>query len=799
MKLLEVRDGFIKVELSKEVSLSSFLLIEDALKSYIAQISQIKLAGENNIGYAKLLFLYNEKFLDYDNSLPSMDSIVKEFVFENFNKNLEIQKPIIVGNFIQNNDLIKIDESHFDKKTLLVIDSTINNQIIVKNIAKQFKKSLIIDTLGIFKEEKVTAGIDFKIPLNAESLQFIYEDCLNDATSDSKQLVKEIFQDLLNYSKEIDFIPFGVLKSIIDNMVDKNHIFKLLVLKNKLNKFDKLGYFASNKDEAKSFDKILSNKNAVLDLSNLDPIFQNRYLSFILSQLKKNSLDTQVFVELANSLNKKTLKEIITGKTKTTLITNSNYRYLKEIKPMFKNFIIEATFLNKENFKHTAQIINFIPKETCLVIGEGTKNVPLISSVSEINLNLELIREEEPERITSTNDIQEDTNISDNAIDLSLETNASINAINEKSEILIQQVSEEIDNEPNLDDINLFDTDNSNNEVLKVNNNQEILSDIITENEVKDTTLEISNEDLKISSEEVNIDDLQASNIELLDEKQTVIDTNNEIESFEEILDTDNDTQEIIEIVDHTELESEIEANSEIIDQNIDLIQPNEQLEPEELNSIEVENIDFTADSSIQEDFEIIELEDSSLDDIDVLVELDESIEETEKSILDKQITEDVDRVFTTMKEDNISDSDLDFIDELNSIERPMEEIPEEVVLSEEIGDFEELIELNESDEDTILAPIEEIKDNSINEKKGVLESKNSTTPIVPIYEAEIPKEDLVISDTIEQGDMVMHAKYGKGIVEKMVKYGTKTLFSINFQNSGRTLLDPTITELKKC
>ena len=136
MKLLEVRDGFIKVELSKEVSLSSFLLIEDALKSYIAQISQIKLAGENNIGYAKLLFLYNEKFLDYDNSLPSMDSIVKEFVFENFNKNLEIQKPIIVGNFIQNNDLIKIDESHFDKKTLLVIDSTINNQIIVKNIAK---------------------------------------------------------------------------------------------------------------------------------------------------------------------------------------------------------------------------------------------------------------------------------------------------------------------------------------------------------------------------------------------------------------------------------------------------------------------------------------------------------------------------------------------------------------------------------------------------------------------------------------------------------------------------------------
>ena len=79
-----------------------------------------------------------------------------------------------------------------------------------------------------------------------------------------------------------------------------------------------------------------------------------------------------------------------------------------------------------------------------------------------------------------------------------------------------------------------------------------------------------------------------------------------------------------------------------------------------------------------------------------------------------------------------------------------------------------------------------------------ILETRSSATPIVPVYDADIPQEDLVMSDPIEQGDSVTHAKYGNGIVEKMIKYGNKTLFSINFDNIGRRLLDPTLTEIKK-
>ena len=56
-------------------------------------------------------------------------------------------------------------------------------------------------------------------------------------------------------------------------------------------------------------------------------------------------------------------------------------------------------------------------------------------------------------------------------------------------------------------------------------------------------------------------------------------------------------------------------------------------------------------------------------------------------------------------------------------------------------------------------------------EEKEILETKKSATTNVPVYDAEIPTEDTVQSDPIEQGDTVSHAKYGVGVVEKMIKY----------------------------
>ena len=74
-------------------------------------------------------------------------------------------------------------------------------------------------------------------------------------------------------------------------------------------------------------------------------------------------------------------------------------------------------------------------------------------------------------------------------------------------------------------------------------------------------------------------------------------------------------------------------------------------------------------------------------------------------------------------------------------------------------------------------------------------------TPVVPVYPAEettsTPSDD--DSDVgFSQGDAVSHPRYGRGVVEKIIKYGNKTLCSISFENVGRRLLDPTISEFTK-
>lgn len=294
MKILEVRDGFVKFEADNSVYLSSFIQIDGIEKRYIAQVTQLKRSGENSIAYAKILFLYDGSLQPYDKTLPSKESEIKEFTFDILNNSINAKTPVIAGETLGKGVSIIIDASSFDKKMLASIDDKQENNIIARNLVKQFnnldKNVLIIDTLGVIDAKKITAGVDFKLPLDTASLAFMYQDCLNDATADSKSMIIEIFKDLSDYSQTVPFVPFGALKSIVDDMVDKSHVFKLLVLKNKLAKFDKLGYFAANKQEVDKIDAILNSKCAIIDLSKLDTAFQNRYLAFLYENFNKNQI-----------------------------------------------------------------------------------------------------------------------------------------------------------------------------------------------------------------------------------------------------------------------------------------------------------------------------------------------------------------------------------------------------------------------------------------------------------------------------------------------------------------------------
>ncbi len=848
MRIIEVRDGFIKLETEEKLALTSFLQINDSEKSYIAQILQIKNAGAHNIAYAKLIFLYDGTFQIYDKTLPSKEAKVTLFGFDIFSKSIECKTPIVAGNFVENEIDIPLEKDYFNKQLLISTDTPEINNMIVSNLAKQFDKSLIIDTLGIINSQKFVAGVDFKLPLNTDSLEFMFEDCLNDATSDSKNLIKEIFQDLADYSRTVPFLPFGTLKTIVDDMVDKSHIFKLLVLKNKLAKFDKMGYFASTVEEAENLNKILNSNNAVLDLSKLDSTFLNRYLSIILSSLEKQDLEPQIFIEASNLLDKKNLKKILTGSNATTFVTHSRFKYIKEIQSLFNNFIVEPSFSNNEAFKAYALVLKSMPKNTYLLMGESTGNIPLVSIVKEFipapievleETNLAVVEEEEEqtqveiqesdlEEVTADENIVdlnkefeseniEETEISEDETHEILDESVSINAIKKKSEDLIERVTEEVQTEAISNSMNIFEEEEESDEILQdepveneelIENTDNIIEEISESEEEEILEFDSNTEELQESIENTNStieieDNNEELQPELLESDLEEIPTE---ESTEENPDSDSEFHTEIDEIQTIEIPEDI---SDLADEaeafNLEETVP----ELPNINPDEIKIRDYSEEQDgIQEIQEIIPL---STDDeeMDEIVELDnsENLDDTilvdiedeeplEGEALDKAIVEDVDKVFTTMKEDSISDSDLDFIDELNS---NVEEDEETITLADGMEELEELAEPDDS-EDGFLEPLEEVNDfiQDEPEEKEILETRNTSTPIIPVYDADIPAEDLVVSDTIEQGDSVVHAKYGNGIVEKMIKYGTKTLYSINFDNVGRRLLDPTLTEIKK-
>lgn len=818
MKILEVRDGFVKFEADNSVYLSSFIQIDGIEKRYIAQVTQLKRSGENSIAYAKILFLYDGSLQPYDKTLPSKESEIKEFTFDILNNSINAKTPVIAGETLGKGVSIIIDASSFDKKMLASIDDKQENNIIARNLVKQFnnldKNVLIIDTLGVIDAKKITAGVDFKLPLDTASLAFMYQDCLNDATADSKSMIIEIFKDLSDYSQTVPFVPFGTLKSIVDDMVDKSHVFKLLVLKNKLAKFDKLGYFAANKQEVDKIDAILNSKCAIIDLSKLDTAFQNRYLAFLYEKLQQKP-NTQVLLELSNVISKKNLKNILSSENiPTTFITHSRFKYLNDIKNLFDNFIISPSFTNNEIFSIYSSFLKAMPKQTYLITGEAVNYIPLVSTLKVINEVIpsqpETVEEEEIP-VSEPEEVQEELPIEEpEEEEIVQEDDSELEEISEEDE-------PEIIEEPQI----------TNEEILA--NIEEKSEAVITE-AAKDLTPpenmfgeEEEEEIAEPAEESLELEEDQEEQLTINAEYKTILEEQEEqepqeeydeipiTESFDTVQENIEEIEDYIPETDENDFEElsineefeqqeplvEQEAEEEIempegFDLDIDstqMLDAEEETEELTVNDDDVDVLPIAENNYELED--IVELNPDEADENDIVIDMEEDTEDELPENIDEQIVKDVDKVFTTRKDDDISDSDLDFIDELNN---------DDGNLLEEVSDSDAVLEeLSESDEnDGILEEPQEqleLKDDSDDE---ILETRSASTPIVPVYDADIPQEDLVMSDPIQQGDTVTHAKYGSGVVEKMIKYGNKTLFSINFDNIGRRLLDPTLTEIKK-
>lgn len=174
-------------------------------------------------------------------------------------------------------------------------------------------------------------------------------------------------------------------------------------------------------------------------------------------------------------------------------------------------------------------------------------------------------------------------------------------------------------------------------------------------------------------------------------------------------------------------------------------------------------------------------------------------------------VSEIVEPVANIMEEESfdnsISEPDLQLDYESENLS-PVQDLQESDLIGEDddLGQQASLTEddLNFIEENQVVQPDDFFDENIISEpiedNAAYQESPfiNDKPPVVPVYPAGSEELGDDNGTDFKQGDTVSHPRYGRGVIEKIIKYGNKTLCSIAFDNVGRRLLDPSISELSK-
>ncbi len=824
MKILDIRGNLLKIESSKPVNISTLIKITDGENIYIAQVLYAESNHLANYVFAKLVAYFDAPFLPVNIQNISKDALCEEIKFSSVVNKLGNSTDVVSGELAYEDYMLPADKSFFDKRILMVSENIAATNLLVSNFAHQIKhlgyNTIVFDTDGSFDGVRLIAGIDFKLPLNSHAIEFIYDKYFSDITEESKSVIKSIFDELKSYASTVPYIPFKSFKSVIDSVLDYSNNLSLYFFKNKLEKLYEADIFANTHDEVMDWTSLseFGPGTIVIDLSKVSHLFVSEYISLVLNSFKGSDIKLYSFIKLFDSLvDKEFIKEVIENENViTSCVVSSNFKYLSVLKQNCESIIVFAGVKKSDSFDYCKFILKNLPVGYYVLTGNLSAPYSIIYRLKEINEVIPKV-----EDITKKSDAYDtkDALGSNNSDDI--EPLSEANNSSEYEPVPYEQDEDSISEEIIQDYIP------ENSQVAEVNSDSDVTSDNNLQ-ELKPVE-EISDLEQPI---EGSIEELQEHNIELNNEPSSVELVSEDNSTIPEV----NYDKPLDELAIEPVNEDNLLSQEQILDERMDKVeQPSEitdnDIAENSVDDLELQSATNNNELDIPEDEFLLEdeavepiLEEAStdlneLDEQNVLDEIGVTADEkseavvpvieesskTQEELLDEEIRRDVDKMYTAVPQEeseSLSEDDLDFIEELVGTD--------DLVLEEEDDDENNLNNFVDSDAiDVIddaevsaqseLLPEEENESDIKQEPDDIIIPKrNTATPAVPIYSAEIPEDAMVHSDPIQQGDRVMHVKFGVGVVEKIFSYGTKNFCSINFENIGRKVLDPNITELKK-
>lgn len=396
MQLTEIKNDLATINYSPEINklmLSDFILIEDANQSILAQIISIEATMEDDVNSAMLKFLLS---IDKDANLTQYSGYVPaksaSLILINPQEVVQLirgnDRNILMGNLALYPDVpIELSLDFMRKKPYIQVDFVENKlqivKAIIKGLEKNNKKTVLIDFQGFYEGislPTVTLGYNFKLPLNYEALCYIAEEELNDCSNENKAVIQGILIEVQNYVKSTpeEFIPFDTLISVLDAQYEESPMSELLLLKNKLLKYQQQGIFAQEKSEFDFLDDFLKDaKNFKFDLSELPPQWSKIAFISILNIIKAKCYLITDFTD--ENSNKTIIKKLYEkSEFKPIVISSYNYKYQIQLKAMSKNMVLFKPIQKINDFAGYTSFLNILSHDTFIVWGEQTLFIPLI-------------------------------------------------------------------------------------------------------------------------------------------------------------------------------------------------------------------------------------------------------------------------------------------------------------------------------------------------------------------------------------------------------------------------------------
>lgn len=764
MQVLEIKNNLVKIayDVNDNLALSSFVIIEDTNTPYVAQVVNVKADKLTNFAIVKLLFTFNEEGIlkNYNGTIPSLKSTVSILPSKELLDIIPIENNLTMGELAQQNVTLNVDKTILDNNLLVCSDNVENTNILLKNITKQIDEKIVIfDTDGLFDaENKITFGKDFKLPLNYDTINFIYENELDDVDATSRAVIQDIFIEVQEYTKNLPegYLPFETFINVVDQQYKETQIPQLVLLKNKLIKYRDLNAFAETLKDVLSLSiAIDKSKVTIIDISEMAPVLQKEIMSYTYGVMKGINETIYSFVKVDNANSSKRLLKTFLSRDGiyTTIICRHEYKYLPELKSAAQNLILFTPQTLQHDFAAYNTFLNKLNTDEFIIYGAHTQNIPLIVELDE----LELDSQNDDDETESEKDIEEIPSSNVVPMPAPVQNTAPQENVTETPEPEIQE--EETFKAPEVEYPDLgFDNETpSSNEAPTVDFPEtETLN--VTEEQPEENFTQI---ELPETFEEPEIEEVQQEEPE---------------EDIQENFDNEISQEPIEEEVFMPETDiPQVEINEDLSEQAI-IEDSNISETPAEYTSQATEEqapiYNILDDNEIDyqdAEPEVLPLEpeiDYSVEDIDIEENYQEPQPYDENEAMIEQAAKDVDKLI-------------------------YEKLPNEDVTLDDLSDLQS----DELTEDDLNLIGDLASDNGITPEPE-LEYNEEQPPVVPIYNAEDiePQEQ----QSLEPGDRVSSPKYGEGVVEKMIKYGNKMLCSIEFPNIGRRLLDPAMTEIKK-